>query len=101
MRKNCKQTVEAWRMRKKKKVADSIWTDGISIYSYGTVLVKKHDNKIFLNRTKYSVTTSVHQGALHAFLLLFCTRMGYELVVFDDIPIGYSSYEHMKLEETV
>lgn len=37
---------------------DVFWTDGDYGYSYNTVIAKKEGNKLFLNRTKYSKTTS-------------------------------------------
>lgn len=47
----------------------AIWTDGSSIYSYGTAIVVRLPSGLAINVTKYSTTTSNHQNALYAALL--------------------------------
>lgn len=67
MRVNTRKTLEAFARRKALKVASSIWTNGDHIYSYATCLAcRLSDGRIVLNRTRYSVTTSIHQNALAA-----------------------------------
>jgi hypothetical protein len=66
MRKNCKEAVKAFRERKECRKAESIWSNGDALYSYATPLLERDGDTLYLNRTKYSVTTSVHQGALGA-----------------------------------
>jgi hypothetical protein len=85
MRVNCKNVLNAWRCGRRNKSAQSIWTDGRDIYSYGTCLVTRDDaGNVILNRTRYSVTTTIHQGAL-AVALNGCR-------VVDGIRIGCSPY---------
>jgi hypothetical protein len=82
----------AWTSFKTKKRADSIWTaDGV-LYSYSTaLLVGRYDSIVqkrifYLNLTKYSVTTTIHQSAIHAAL-----RRAYPdaiFVIFRDLPRG-------------
>lgn len=67
MRVCAKKTVTAFDARKSLKPASSIWTNGDHIYSYSTCLVVRlDDGRIVLNRTRYSVTTTIHQNALAA-----------------------------------
>jgi hypothetical protein len=92
MRKNCREAMLAWTSFKTKKRADSIWTaDGV-LYSYSTaLLVGRYDSIVqkrifYLNLTKYSVTTTIHQSAIHAAL-----RRAYPdaiFVIFRDLPRG-------------
>ena len=71
MRKNCQRTLAAWRTGKSLRAAQSIWTDGETIFSYGTALVTGRGDQTILNRTTYSSTTSQHQNALAAELESF------------------------------
>jgi hypothetical protein len=68
MRVNTAKTLAAWNAHRPLKIAESIWTDGERIMSYGTCIVERHnegDRDItYLNVTKYSVTTTIHQNAL-------------------------------------
>lgn len=71
MRKNCSEVVESFLIGQPLRKAQSIWTDGDTIFSYGTAIVERRFNakgvgRFLLNRTKYSVTTSTHQGAIAA-----------------------------------
>lgn len=65
MRKNCRDVLNAWHHDRSLRRAESIWTDGESIYSYRTCLVTLASNgRILFNATKYSPTTSNHQHAM-------------------------------------
>lgn len=67
MRKNCQQVVKAFDNSKAAEPAESIWTDGETVYSYGTaILTFVPGIGHVLNRTQYSSTTSTHQNALAA-----------------------------------
>lgn len=69
MRKNCRTAYTAWNHGKSAKPANSIWSNGTSLYSYSTELVAcGRDGQLYLNVTKYSPTTSGHQNALAATL---------------------------------
>lgn len=81
MRKNCQEVVRAWERGKACSKADSIWTDGHRIMSYGTCLVENVGGRLYLNRTRYSVTTTVHQNALAAYF-------GDRVIEIDDVPLG-------------
>lgn len=63
MRKNCAQVLDAWNNGRACSPAQSIWTDGVTIYSYSTAIVTGRVRPI-VNMTKYSVTTSTHQNAI-------------------------------------
>lgn len=67
MRVNATKAFEAFLCGKSAKPAQSIWTDGDRLWSYGTVLAQRlNDGTIVFNRTGYSTTTTVHQNALAA-----------------------------------
>ena len=92
MRKNCKEAMQAWTMSKTKKTADSIWTENGKMYSYNTVILQRKWDAItgqrtfYLNMTKYSVTTSIHQNAIYSAL-----RRVYPdaiFIVFRDLPLN-------------
>lgn len=76
MRKNTRDTFNAFlNDQPKGKPGSAIWTDGHSIYSYGTCLVAvlpeeegRWPLKFVLNRSKYSVTTTIHQNGLAVLL---------------------------------
>jgi hypothetical protein len=91
MRKNTAQVLKAFAAGKAARPAASIWTDGVSIFSYNTCLVTPalaidgHPSfTLVLNRTSYSVTTSQHQTALAVALR---DRIG---PVLHDTPRGAS-----------
>jgi hypothetical protein len=84
VRKNCSDTLKAWRAGKSLgDSSKSIWTDGQNIYSYGTCLVTRLNESLLLNRTKYSITTTIHQNALAAAIPPH--------LEMDDIPRGASA----------
>ena len=68
MRVNASRALAAWKQGREWRGARSIWTDGVSIYSYATELVVRCGDVVALNVTKYSPTTSTHQNALAAAL---------------------------------
>lgn len=68
MRVNASKALAAWEQGREWRGARSIWTDGMSIYSYATELVARCGDVVALNVTKYSPTTSTHQNALAAAL---------------------------------
>lgn len=69
MRVNCRKTLNAWLAGRALRPARSIWTDGQTIYSYGTAIVRRNRaGETIFNATRYSVTTSIHQNALAAAL---------------------------------
>jgi len=81
MRKNCREALRAFQSGRAARPADSIWTDGETIWSYSTALVTRTPvGRLVLNRTKYSPTTSNHQTALAADLP--------QAIVVTDLPRG-------------
>lgn len=82
MRVNCRKALAAWKAGKAKRAADSVWTDGESIYSYATCIVTRDaDGTPIVNRTRYSTTTSQHQTALHG-------ALGVDTPYVDGLPRG-------------
>lgn len=64
---------------------DSIWTDGQTIFSYGTpILTRVSRSIVVFNTTKYSVTTTIHQNALAAYF----ARNGYTVWTVDNVERG-------------
>ena len=89
MRKNCAEVLRALQDRKPCRKADSVWTDGKHIYSYATcILAQRRDGTFCLNRTRYSVTTTIHQHAIAAWGPIRA-RLGIVGEV-DDMPRGVS-----------
>lgn len=79
----------AWRSGKSKKVGN-VWTNGTAIYSYHTWIAGRAENGMrYLNRTKYSVSTSRQQNALKA--LLDTEGVGYSEV--SGVPRGSTYYK--------
>lgn len=73
MRKNTIRVFTAWRnnIRDNKEKNKSIWTDGVHIYSYNTIILVTPDNigdPYRLNVNRYSCTTSNHQNSLRVIL---------------------------------
>lgn len=70
MRLNTRRVYDAWKAGK--DAGDgSIWTNGVSIYSYGTTILTRthrHEGRrpgeVVLNYTSYSHTTTEQQGGL-------------------------------------
>lgn len=66
-RKNTTQVVEAFLDGKPCNPSRSIWTNGNSIWSYSTCIairVPEAPERVILNTTRYSVTTTIHQNGL-------------------------------------
>jgi hypothetical protein len=84
MRRNTEKTVRAWEQGKACKSASSIWTDGEALYSYRTVLLTREAGWLFVNRTKYSPTTSCQQSGLSEAL---CGLAQVRHV--EGVPMGY------------
>ena len=72
MRKNTVETFKAWvsgrKCKKTGRNGASIWTDGETVYSYGTAIMRRKGDTIALNVQKYSSTTSNHQNTLRILL---------------------------------
>lgn len=70
MRVNCSKALKAFAAGKDARPAESIHTFGGVLWSYGTPLAVKvtvgDREGIVLNRTRYSVTTTIHQNAIAA-----------------------------------
>lgn len=70
MRNNTLAALNAFMARKACKPSKSIWTDGVRIYSYSTIIASWLDNgHVAFCSTKYSQTTTTHQNALRAGML--------------------------------
>ena len=87
MRKNCRWTFDAWRAGRSLKPAESIWTDGTTVYSYQTAIAVTLPSGVILNRTPYSVTTTTHQNGLAVGL----EEEGTTFLVVENVPIGTMS----------
>lgn len=90
MRKNTRRVYAAWRAHKADTTDYSIHTNGDAIYSYGTALVVQlDDDKVALNATKYSATTSRQQSDLRALL-----RADYgDVLELSNEPLGVAGYQ--------
>jgi hypothetical protein len=83
MRQNTREVIRAWEYGTPHKRAESIWTDGERIMSYGTVLLEKVPGVgLVLNDTRYSVTTGNKQHSLRVY---FRDRVRQ---VLDAVPMG-------------
>jgi len=99
MRKNCKQAFENWMVGSDSHPARSIWTDGETLWSYGTAIATRDDNlEVIFNATRYSPTTTCHQNAIFRAL----RDAGMEIHVVTDIHRGSGPYSlHMGEKITV
>lgn len=91
MRKNALKVYNYFHVGRECREARSIWTNGDTIYSYGTAIATYGDyvDEVVVNVTKYSPTTSCHQNAIVQQL----SREDYKVVTVDHLPIGVSSNE--------
>jgi predicted component of type VI protein secretion system len=65
MRKNTQAVWQAWQAGKALRKCDAVWTDGKHVWSYGTCIAAlDSDDRVVLNRTRYSVTTTVQQTGM-------------------------------------
>lgn len=94
MRKNCEAVYAAWHAGHAHHAAPAIWTDGTTIYSYTTAIVTRPDaeslmpipaERVVVNRTRYSPTTSIHQSAL---LSRIVSDWGAWPTIVTDLPFG-------------
>ncbi len=90
MRVNTRKTLEAWRWSKAAKVAPSIWTDGNTIFSYGTAVAVRIEGStsVIFNTTKYSPTTSRHQSGIGSYL----RENLYDVIEVGEIHRGAGQY---------
>lgn len=83
MRINTGKALRAWQAGKAWREGlgrGSIWSNGTSLYSYDTELLRERDGRTYLNVTKYSRTTSRHQNAL---------KIAFpDAIYVDNVPIG-------------
>ena len=99
MRKNCKDVLEAWHTSSRKRTCDSIWTENGKVYSYRTLIAERRYDSIvgkwlfFVNMTKYSSTTSVHQNAIWSYLQSKYPDDIY--IVFDDLYRGVQDLQSL------
>lgn len=63
--------------------ANSVESVGYKLYSYGTVIAQWKDDILYVNTTKYSSTTSRHQGYLEREIPAFMEREGLVIRVGD------------------
>jgi hypothetical protein len=89
MRKNLSKVYNYFHVGRECREARSIWTDGDTIYSYGTAIATYGDyiDEVVVNVTKYSPTTSTHQNAI----LVQLRKEGYSVVEVESLPLGVSS----------
>lgn len=86
MRKNCADALARWNAGTPSPASargGSIWTDGETLWSYGTALAVNVAGLTVFNRTPYSRTTTTHQNALASVIAAD--------IVTDAIPRGYGS----------
>jgi hypothetical protein len=69
--KNTTEVYQGWHEGKKVKKSKSIWTDGTSIYSYGTALLAYEGSgeSVVVNITPYSDTTTNHVVTILRYLV--------------------------------
>lgn len=73
MRKNTENVFNAWLMGRSEKSQKSVWTDGVHIYSYNTLILVTPDDvndPYRFNTNRYSVTTSCQQRGIK----ILCAR---------------------------
>jgi hypothetical protein len=71
MRKNCRRAMKGMSEGKPSRGSESIWTDGVNVYSYRTcILARVSEHTAVLNRSQYSITTTIHQNAIAAWSML-------------------------------
>lgn len=61
---NTQQAFKAWQEGKRCHPANSIWTDGARLISYGTEIARVNGESIAFNGQRYSATTSTQQNGL-------------------------------------
>lgn len=60
-----KEVCEAF-LNRESAMGSNLYSDGHKLFSYSTCIAEweGYDNKLYVNSTKYSVTTSIHQSYL-------------------------------------
>ena len=96
MRKGTMRVFEAWKAGKPDNRQNSIWTDGGTVYSYGTAILTHGEylNEVALNRTTYSKTTTTHQNGLAVLVAhpqFSESPHEFNVVEVDRVPIGANS----------
>ena len=92
MRVNTKEVLSALRDRKACRKADSVWTDGLHIYSYGTcILAQNRRGDFIMNETKYSPTTTDKQRGIRG---NFCGNIVGKL---EGLSMGVTPYKMLEL----
>lgn len=85
MQTNTRNAFELWKKGKQSPPSTrhlSIWTDGLSIWSYATCIATRHFERpdgalvVILNDSDYSVTTRRHQNSLDIALDAYSQRIG-------------------------
>ena len=90
MRKNTKQVIGAFLAGEGCKKYPSIWTDGKTIFSYGTpILHRVSESVVVFNGTKYSHTTTQQQNSIRVAL----SWIGAFVFAGDDFPRGIPAYK--------
>lgn len=94
MRKNTQDAIAAFRRCQpspRSRQGSAIWTDGETLFSYRTPLMTAlrcwdgaRSFTYVLNRTRYSVTTTIHQNGLAEYF------RGSDVLEVDDVPRGCS-----------
>lgn len=74
---------------------DSAWADGNLLYSYKTVIAKRLGNKIYVNQTKYSATTSRLVGAVRN----LAQQRGLQVIEKDEDFFGTQMMRKLTQEE--
>lgn len=64
LRKSTLQVFSAWKAGRDCRPGAAIWTDGQTVYSHGTAIMRRNGGRIVLNVKRYSATTSNHQVSL-------------------------------------
>lgn len=60
----------------------NVRSNGDKLFNYGTCIAQRHEGKIIVNVTRYSVTTSKMQNYLRREL------SGYDVIKVTNVPIG-------------
>lgn len=81
MRMGTMNVFKAWKEGRACKRQASLWTNGVDIYSYSTMIVKRDGERaVNFNDHRYSVTTTIHQNGLRALL----DSHKYSIALFDN-----------------
>lgn len=84
MRENTRQAVQAFDAGRAERPARSVWTDGETLFSYGTAIATRDGGTVVLNVTRYSKTTSEKQNGARTYY----GASNPNVVTVDGIPRG-------------